>query len=148
MSEQLVIDPLHFAFAGDSLDGAVDVSRMHRLHDVLRENSGSIRYSLHGAVNSEGKPLLKLDLAGSLRLECQRCLSELDFPVQLHEELIVARSEVEMNSILAENDAQECILASDKLSVPDLVEDEVLLGLPISAKHSECAFPDGERAQS
>lgn len=145
MSEQLAIDPLQFALGRGSLDGELDVSRMRRLHDVLRENSGSIHYSLHGAVDAEGKPLLKLDLAGSLTLECQRCLNQLDFPVQLHEELIVARSESEMNSILSENDARECILASDKLSVSDLVEDEVLLGLPISAKHLECVFPNRER---
>jgi uncharacterized protein len=141
MSEQLVIDPLKFALAGASLDGAVDVARLHRLHDLLRESAGAIQYSLHGAINSEGKPTLKLSLAGSLILECQRCLKALQFSVQLHEELIVARSEREMDSIIQAEDAQECILAGERLSVPELVEDEVLLGLPISAKHPDCAYP-------
>lgn len=146
MSEQFVINPLQFALDGASLDGAVAVSGMHRLHDLLRDDSGAIQYSLNGATNAEGKPLLKLDLEGSLMLECQRCLNALDFSVELHEELIVARSEAEMDSILSENDTQECILVSDKLSVPDFVEEEILLELPISARHVECTLPNRERA--
>lgn len=140
MSEQVVIDPLEFALAGASLDGVIDLARLDRLRDVLRDNAGAVSYSLRGAINSEGEPTLELDLAGSLTLECQRCLSDLRFPLQLHEALIVVESEGEMDRITAEDD-RECILARDKLSVPELVEDEILLGLPISARHSDCAYP-------
>ncbi|MGH8727067.1 MAG: YceD family protein [Burkholderiales bacterium] len=141
MSEQVVIDPLEFALSGASLDGAIDLAKLDRLHDLLRENEGAICYSLRGAINSEGKPTLELDLAGSLTLECQRCLSDLSFVLRLHEELIVAQSEREMERITAEDHGRECILARNKLSVPELVEDEILLGLPMSAKHPDCAYP-------
>lgn len=141
MSEQAVINPLKFALEGASLDGAIAVARLDRLHDVLRKDEGAIQYSLQGGVNPEGKPTLTLSLAGSLTLECQRCLNELQFPVQLREELIVAKNEKEMDLITSAENTQECILARDNVSVPDLVEDEILLELPISARHRDCAYP-------
>jgi uncharacterized protein len=144
MSGHFVIDSLAFALEGKSIDGAVDVSTMPRLKDALRDDSGTIHYSLRGSTDDEGKPVIELDLSGSLMLECQRCLNALDFSLRMHERLIVARSEPEMARILSENDDRECILANPRLSVSDLVEDEILLGLPISARHSDCAFPSAE----
>lgn len=141
MSEQVVIDPLRFAFAAENLDGALDVARMRRLRDVLRRNEGAVSFSLHGALNPEGKPVLRLDVAGLLILECQRCLKDLPFAVRMHEELIIAGDEAELISISQANDERECVLADEKLSVPEMVEDEILLGLPISPRHRDCGLP-------
>jgi uncharacterized protein len=71
-----------------------------------------------------------------MRLECQRCLGSLDFPVHLEVQLEFAPSEAE---ITAADDDVERVVASREMSVAELVEDEVLLALPMVPKHEQCS---------
>ena len=72
---------------------------------------------------------------GSVRLECQRCLDSLDLPLHLVAELQFAASDEEIGA--ADDDAER-ILAGREMSITALVEDEVLLALPMVPKHERC----------
>jgi uncharacterized protein len=86
-------------------------------------------------MNERGKPGLRLLLDGSVRLECQRCLDSLDLPLHLEAQLEFAASESE---VAAADDDVERVLVGREMSVAALVEDEVLLALPMVPKHERC----------
>jgi len=83
-------------------------------------------------------------------LQCQRCLNGLDYAVQLDTRLLL-RDQASMDA-LRDNDGEEefdSILADAHLNVLDLLEEEILLSLPIAPKHElgACQATDSENAR-
>jgi uncharacterized protein len=104
--------------------------------------AATIRYTVRGGANAEGHPCLAIEASGALRLACQRCLGALAFPVELSVELELAMSERE---IAAAEDEVDRVLATRAMDVAALVEDEILLVLPMAPVHERCAPETGQR---
>jgi len=139
MLQPAAIDGLAFARNAAVLKGRLGMESLRRL--AQSGCSGSVLdFVLTGEINERGEPRLKLAVDGSVRLECQRCLGSLDFPVHLEAQLEFASSEAE---ITAADDDIERVVASREMSVAALVEDEVLLALPMVPKHEQCSAAAG-----
>ena len=138
------IDSLDFARQGEELHGEIPVSEMPRLRDLLAASEGRIRYSLRGMAGRDGKPLLELKLAGDCQLRCQRCLQAMPYAIS-SVSLLMPVPDSELQRALAEGgdleeeDEIDRIPAVPQLDVLELVEDEILLGLPLSPRHEEGA---------
>ena len=105
--------------------------------------SGSvIDFVLAGEINERGKPELRLAVDGSVRLECQRCLGNVDLPLRFEVRLELAASEAEL---LTADDDIERVVAGREMSVAVLVEDEVILALPMVPKHEQCRVAEAKR---
>jgi uncharacterized protein len=136
MSSRPVIDALDFARNAGALHGKIAISALERLQDYLIENSGELQYEVAGVLNSDGKPALRISAGGLIRLRCQRCLGELVHVLDLRTDLVLAQNEKELSS-LDEDESIDCILAESSLDVLGLIEDEIILSLPISPRHDE-----------
>ena len=139
MSHQPVIDGLEFARAAARLQGAWPVAEFLRLHDALRSTAGTLHYELRGVPEEQGRPVLRLKVEGSLQLACQRCLGALEFPLKLEVTLQLAATQEEMDAAPLEADGPDSIIAGKEMQVQALVEDEVLLAIPIAPRHEACA---------
>lgn len=139
MSHQPVIDGLEFARTGGKLQGDWPLADFPRLRDVLHASAGSLRYELRGVPEEQGRPALKLRLEGTLQLTCQRCLGGLEFPFRIETSLLLAatQSEIDAEPVVAEG--PERIVAGREMPVHDLIEDELLLAIPIAPRHEHCA---------
>jgi len=139
MLQPVAIDGLAFARNAAVLEGRLGLESLPRL--ARSGCSGSVLdFVLTGEINERGKPGLKLAVDGSARLQCQRCLGSLDLPVHLESQLEFASSEAE---IMAADDDIERVVAGRELSVAALVEDEVLLALPMVPRHEQCGAAAG-----
>lgn len=149
MSAPAVIDSLEFVRSGGEIHETVPVTAFGRLHDLLYDGTGEIEYSLHGGYDERQRPRLRLNVTGSVRLRCQRCLKALAAPVELAADLLLVRpgttdaaeTEEEVDPL-----APDSIDASPHLDVRGLVEDEIILGLPFSPRHAEgaCRAPSDQ----
>jgi uncharacterized protein len=83
--------------------------------------------------------VLKLKVDGSLQLLCQRCLGAFEFPLHIEVSLRLAATQFEMDAEPLEAEGPESILAGKEMRVQALVEDEVLLAMPIAPRHPACA---------
>ena len=146
MSHQPVIDGLEFAKATSKLQGTWPVAEFLRLHGALRTTAGTLRYELRGVPESQGRPALRLKVDGTLQLACQRCLAALEFPLRIDVLLRLAATQQEMEAEPLEADGPESIVAAKQMRVQSLVEDEVLLAIPIAPRHEACAGDAGDRA--
>ncbi len=88
---------------------------------------------------------LRLFIEGTLELTCQRCLGPLAQAVEVDHVLLLARDATELERLDAEPEC-DAILAEGKLDLLALVEDEVLLSLPLAAMHAEGECPATGRA--
>ncbi|MEW5942570.1 MAG: YceD family protein [Pseudomonadota bacterium] len=142
MPEQIVINSLEFARSGEELHGKMPVANFGRLADYLYSESGEIEYSLSGSRDKEGKPFLHCDIRGELQLICQRCLGALAFPLDISSDLELVADEGDLAGGAEEEDSHDAIVAEPELDVAALIEDELLLALPISPRHAEgeCAL--------
>ena len=144
MLQPAAIDGLAFARNAAVLKGRLGMESLRRL--AQSGCSGSVLdFVLTGEINERGEPRLKLAVDGSVRLECQRCLGSLDFPVHIEAQLEFASIEAE---ITAADDDIERVVASREMSVAALVEDEVLLALPMVPKHEQCSAAAGSGADA
>jgi len=135
MLQPAAIDGLAFARNAAVLKGRLGMESLPRL--AQSGCSGSVLdFVLGGEINECGKPGLRLAVDGSARLQCQRCLGSMDFPLHLEAQLELASSEAE---ITAADDDIERVVAGREMSVAALVEDEVLLALPMVPKHEHCS---------
>src|SRR3989338_4893947 len=135
MLQPAAIDGLAFVRNAAVLEGQLGMESLPRLAQSGCSCS-VLDFVLTGEINERGKPALRLAVNGSVRLECQRCLGELDLPLHLEAQLELALSEAE---ITADEDDIERVVAGREMRVAALVEDEVLLALPMVPKHERCS---------
>lgn len=135
MSEQLTIDTLDFARRGKCLESRIAVSDMPRLQDLLLSRDGSLNYKLHGSISPKGRSRLRLEVDGLLVMECQRCLGALEFPVNIAATLELVMDEESLIPVEEEEDSVDLVPAEPMMDVLAMVEDEVLLNLPVAPAH-------------
>ncbi|MCF8149142.1 MAG: YceD family protein [Burkholderiaceae bacterium] len=96
---------------------------------------------LEGWRDGEGKSWLQLDVAGEPVLCCQRCLGGVKFPLSIGSRLqLIAPGESWPDDDLVD-DGADAVEADPALAVLSLIEDEVLLALPIAPRHEQCDSP-------
>lgn len=137
MSAQPVIDSLQFARAEQELRGSLPVTSLARLQDGLFDAMGSIEFVVRGGRDGKRRPILVLQVGGSLHLQCQRCLGLLDYPLRLSNLLRLVRQGENVGAEADDPDAADCIEANPELDVAVLIEDEILLSLPFAPRHTE-----------
>lgn len=132
-----VIDSAAFAREGRSIDGDIAVAALARLAELLAENSGRLRFSVVGETQ-DGHLFLNLETSGSLGLRCQRCLEPLAHVVDLESRFrLILAGEAWPDEELAD-DSFDAIAAEHEQDLVDLVEQEVLLSLPVAPRHADC----------
>jgi uncharacterized protein len=138
---QAVLDGLAFANEGKTVTGFVAVAVLPRLVEELADNVGRLDCQVTGNRDGDGKCWLALEVSGTLGLVCQRCLKRLAFPVEIRTRLLlVPPGQAWPDEDLAE-DGFDAIAAGKEMALLLLVEDEVLLALPIAPMHETCATP-------
>ena len=141
MSQQIVIDSLSFAREGKALQGELPVSGLERLHDVLAEIAGSVVFRLNGRIGRQDKPQLLLEVSGRVPVICQRCLGRLDYPLSIDSVLELIADEADLSQDELEDDTRDFLPVVRELDVVELVEDEILLALPVAPRHERCGLP-------
>jgi uncharacterized protein len=142
MSRAGTIDGPQLARDRGTVSGTLGIDALPRLAASGCE-AATLRYQVHGAVNAAGRPCLAVEASGFAMLACQRCLDAVEFRVELSVELELAASERE---IVEADDDVDRVLATNAMDVAALVEDEVLLVLPMAPMHERCEPDAGQGA--
>ena len=135
MSQPGVIDGLQFARSAQEVRGELGMQHLPRLAE-LQGATESLAFGVRGGMRDDGKPCLWISVSGELRLVCQRCLGQLIFPLSIDVELALTEDAREIEGA---EDGVDRVLATRAMSVAQLVEDEVLLALPMVPRHERCS---------
>lgn len=132
-------DPFEFARTSGRQAGEVALGMMSRLADRLARQDGAVSFEVSGKRDQLQRPMLELKVAGSLQLQCGRCLGPLQYRLELRSRVLLAKpGEVPQDD--DDPETPEWIEAGRDLDLVELVEEEILLGLPLSVRHDreEC----------
>lgn len=142
-----VVDTLEFAREARSLEGVVSVASLPRLLDLLAETGqplGELSCSMVGRSGRDGH-WLHLRVQGHIDLTCQRCLGAMPFVLAVDTELqVIGPGETWPDEELEDGATHlgaDAIAAEEAQLLTDLIEEEVLLALPIAPRHENCAPP-------
>ncbi len=153
MSEQATIDALRFAQEQRRLSGSIPLVEFPRLSDVLLERAGNADYELAGSVDRNARPVIDIEVRAAMILSCQRCLGRFDYALKRTSRLVIVPDGEPLPDVAEEEPDVEAISASAASNVADIVEQEILLGLPLFPAHEDASCADlsagqGERPES
>lgn len=140
------VDPLALVDRRARLAGEIPLARLERLAGLLCDTEGSLQAEMDFGRFEERRPGVRGKVKGRLHMTCQRCLEAVEIPVDLDFELYLVES-----AALAERlpDGLEPLLHErGQVSPREVVEDEVLLALPLVPRHArgQCRPPRGGEA--
>lgn len=134
------IDPYQFARSRGLLNGTLLLAEAQELNRwQTADGKGIIRAHLAGYTDRDSRPHLKGQLTTELELECQRCLQPLPWQADIRFDYRLIRSEAQDKQEYSETETLIC--AEDELDLAWFVEEEVLLSMPMIAKHEHCTLP-------
>ena len=134
MSQPGVIDSLQFSGAALEKRGLLGMLELLRLAQMQGSTEG-LEYHLRGGRTGTGRPCLRISVKGCVQLLCQRCLDPLPVSIAVDAELQLAES---LSEISEADDDIDRVLASRRMDIAQLVEDEVILALPMAPRHAAC----------
>lgn len=129
------IDPFLCADQNRRYELAFKADDFSRILDDLKDGSQPINAELE--FSRDGK-IIKLmgRIYGHLMLQCNACLEDIDFPVDIDVNLAIIRDEAMVE--LLDDDVDPCLLDEDNLSLKQVVEDELVIVMPYVARHDQC----------
>lgn len=152
MPQRSVIqDPFKFAAEGRRLTGSVPLAELGRLADVLIERDGDVVYEVSGDIGVDRKPRLVVSASSTLVLRCQRCLEPMRLPLRVQSVLQLVRPGQAIPDEELEIEEFDAIEAMPDMDALAIVEDEIVLAVPIAPRHEDCDVPrpsDGAEKES
>ena len=139
------LDVLSFARDASRLEGQSDLADWSRLADELYGSPPSVPVRVvwqlqgHTAVQADGTEQIWLNLQASvdLPMQCQRCLTPVLQTVKAERAFRFVADEATAEAL--DDEAEEDILAlSRDFDAAALVEDELILSLPLVPLHEQC----------
>ncbi len=140
------LDVAAFAKAGGLLEGEWPVGRLERLgsstlaagaqQPVTWRARGELRPVSGGA----SEVWLHIDAQACADLECQRCLAPVAIPIEAQRSFLFVPGESSAAELDAESE-DDVLALTKSLDLPALIEDELLLALPLVPRHEVCPTP-------
>lgn len=128
-------DLMSLAERGAVLEGTIELAKFSRLKDLLNSSVGSAKARMRFRRNDSDMLLMELECEADLELICQRCLEAVVHEVREKVDFAVAENEdslavlpLGMNLIT---------LDGDRFKPSTLIEDELIVSLPLVPKHGE-----------
>lgn len=115
--------------------GELATRHLPRLEAALAQPGATLEVDLQGA-SPRGQSQLKGHVRGRLPLQCRRCDATFEWPLDLELDLRLVANEEEERRLL--QDADPYWVQDDQLPLHELIEDEVLLGLPMLPRCAAC----------
>jgi uncharacterized protein len=135
------VDAWRMVSARRSFQGSLPIAAMPRLCEVLADEAGVATYELDFGRDEYGTAYVDVRVQAPLWLVCQRTLEPFVLPVTVESRLGLIRSERE-EAALPPGCEPLLIAEDDKLNPIDVIEDELLLALPLVPVNPDSALPE------
>lgn len=120
----------------------MDPSGLHRLSGEVLLTCSGFDVTIVGSVAEDDRSYLHVKVSGVVWLTCQRCLEPVEHSVWHDVRFQLWPTGVVLPEDELFEDGFDALPAGNELDLAQLVEGEVLLGLPLSPRHTDCQLPD------
>ena len=154
MTDELLIHPERITDKPLLFTGRVDLDDFPRLAESLANENCELRYTVTARLDKQRRKIVSCIIEGFVFLTCQSTLEAFRHAISIDDRLVLVGHESELPPIEEESDAEDYLVADAPLDVLDLVEDAVLLALPMVPRKQgleearEAGKPGKERGES
>ena len=131
MDAQQLIDPERLSAKVTVFDGVIRPGELENLADELASPDGELRYKVTACLDSVRRPVVSCIINGFVFLTCQRSFEAFRHEVAIEDRLVLVGSEEELPPFEEEGDREDFVVATEPVDVRDLVEEAVILSLPM-----------------
>ena len=131
MTEELLIHPERIAEKPIVFAGTLDLEDFPRLEESLANRDAQLRYTVTARLDPQRRKVVSCIIEGFVFLTCQTTLETFRHAISIDDRLVLVGDESQLPPIEKESDAEDYLVADEPLDVLDLVEDAVLLALPM-----------------
>jgi uncharacterized protein len=156
------VEPFALATQGRTIEGEIPLADLTRLSTLARSSQsqngaskdtvasdsieGSVEFTLCFDIDEGGAPRIGGNVSTTFRLQCQRCMEEMDYPVTLKVRLgIVPSREAAAN---LPDSYDPLVVSGDEITITSILEDELILALPIVAMHEVESCSEGKASRN
>ena len=132
------LDLLRDAAQGRSFQGRVSLSRMERLCEAAAVAEGEAEVEFVLDRDEVGHSYMKGWARATVSMTCQRCLELVELALVAEFSLGLVRGEQEAERLPEEYEPLRA--GRDPVDVAPLIEDELLLALPVVPRHGQCTM--------
>ena len=135
------VDAWRMVSARRSFQGTLPIASMSRLCEVLANTDGVVEFELDFGRDSFGSDYVDVRAQASLTLICQRTLEPFALPVVVDTRLGLIK--LERDEAGLPPDCEPLLVPEDgRLKPADVIEDELLLVLPLVPINPDSSLPD------
>lgn len=120
---------------GGFFEGFIDVGELSRLAVFLLSDQAKIAVEFSIRQSDYDAPILEGRLEAELTLECQRCLEAMELPLRIDFKLLINADD----DVVAESSLETVYSEDGTIDIFEVVEDEIVLGLPLVIMHDDIA---------
>jgi len=131
MDDDFLIRPERLCAKPMVWEGTFAPGDLDRLADSLAGPEGQLRYRITAALDPQRRKVVSCIIEGFVFLTCQASLEAFRHEISIKDRLVLVDSEAELPAIGEESDTEDYLVADEPLDIRDLVEDAVLLALPM-----------------
>lgn len=117
---------------------AVSLKNFERLYEIVKQDA-LVNLNVIFDLKGEKTPIIQGSVNTIVKLDCQRCLDIMDFELA---------SEIDFAFVKVGKETQETevetLIYQDKVNVFEVVEEVLLLAMPMIAKHQKCTIKYSE----
>jgi uncharacterized protein len=138
------LDVAAAAREGVRLDGRWPLAGFSRLLEAVQDLPGDVVWTATASLRSVNvgspRPSLHLEARAGVVRECQRCLQPVTVDIDVDRHFVFVADEA--TAAARDEDSEDDWLVLERsLDLHELVEDELLLGLPLVPRHERCPNP-------
>ena len=117
------------------LEGTLPLTSFTRLIESLESDQGEVSARLEFRKARKQTTLLVGEVRSIVSLECQNCLTPMQYELTASLRHYIVKDEEALFKLDEEDDGIVC--EEDLVDIADLLEDELILALPMVARHTE-----------
>ena len=135
------VDAWRMVSARRSFEGTLPIASLRRLGEALAGTGGEVSFTLDFGRDDLGTSYVDVRASAPLTLICQRSLEPFVLPVAVHTRLGLIGQERDEAGLPP--DCEPLLVAEDgRLRPADVIEDELLLALPLVPVNPDSRLPD------
>jgi uncharacterized protein len=139
------VDAVRMLSGRRCFDGRLPVATLPRFAEALERDAGEVEYALEFGRDSLGVDFLEIRARCSPWLVCQRTLEPFQYAVEIQQRLGLIRREADEAGLPEGYEA--LLLPEDRqLRLLELLEDELILALPLVPARADAELPTEYRA--
>ena len=133
------LEPRKLARQGGEISGETTVATLPRLAEFEDSQDSVVRVRLCFDRDQDGHYCVHGEVSAVLHMQCQRCLETVAREVRALPELALVWSEDQVQALPRHLDPW--LVSDERMPLAELLEEELLLALPLVAMHEECPRP-------